>query len=676
MAAPVLASFALTPFEGATSIAATAPAGIQAGDLLIGAIGATGPDITHRAPADWTKLGFKSNSQAGLDVYYRVATSSDAAATSYTFTKGSTRAGEEINLLRLTGADTTVAPQLGPFTSVDVVSGDLNTVTLASTSADYLLIGEWSGSGVGTWTTTPPEMAVVSNAGNGTLITKEPRTVSGSVSRSAAIGSRNVGCLIGVAGAAAAPAQTISPVAIATVEAFGAPTVTPVAPQTLSPVAIATAEALGLPTLTQQAPAQTLSPVAIPSAEALGTPALIVIPAGVIAVRRRQPGYFRAELTTLHTPTTPARVLARLEQFTAAEVYIPLNDARTAGLGLNYQDPALAFVRPYAVMLRVAYVAPPHGSRLVCWGRLTEPEWDGATGTVRLSAVDQSLPLQHHYVRFGDQALNPTDHPELPNPYDRSVPLDHVGLRMLRDAGKNTPAQTARGVPDLGIRNGTNDVVALPTSTTRTIAYDRGAEVWYSMREHIGHDGAPDMELEPIDEYPYYARLNTYAQQGAGSPIVEWQDGFGADNCTIAYSPGGKIKTHAHVLNADGTQRVTVADEAASEEYGVWVHWDATSYESRDPEPLQDRGKQIVDAHARPLDYFQITPNANCGLFYPWDFAVGSTVRGQIRRGQLRRDMQGRIVAVRLRQRDAAGTVIPELETAVPSGIGAPGIEV
>lgn len=79
--------------------------------------------------------------------------------------------------------------------------------------------------------------------------------------------------------------QTISPVAIASAEALGEPTVANQAPgQILSPVAIASAEAFGAPTITPATP-QTLAPVAIPSAEAFGLPTVALVPAGPTAAQ-------------------------------------------------------------------------------------------------------------------------------------------------------------------------------------------------------------------------------------------------------------------------------------------------------------------------------------------------------------------------------------------------------
>jgi hypothetical protein len=419
-----------------------------------------------------------------------------------------------------------------------------------------------------------------------------------------------------------------------------------------------------------------------------------------------QPGFFRIKLTSLHYPAvtregfTPrdavrAQTLALLEDYSNAEVVIPINDARTASVTISMDDPAAAHVRPYSTLLHITYVSPRH-AHLVFWGILTQPEWNSASETVKLNAVDMSLRLQHHYVRWGDQILNGSDATgtveefgytvdNLPNPHNtpgwkRSsgrIPLDHVGLRWLRDAADNEAYQDARGVPPLGIMDGFNDVVALPDDTPHIMEIGRGDNVWEQMQAlntHGAHGdfvGAPDFELEPHDDGVdfFYARLNTYIRQGNSDPSrLIFHDGFGKDNATITYTPGGKIINLAHVLSTGDQERVTVIDFDSSGAYGIYNSWDTTGLPAGATDALYEYGQQLVDAYGDPPDYFTTTPNLDMGLHYHDHFLVGDAMTAVIRRGALVRSMTADIVSVTLKQADQAGNVATELDSRVIVG--------
>ena len=69
-------------------------------------------------------------------------------------------------------------------------------------------------------------------------------------------------------------------------------------------------------------------------------------------------------------------------------------------------------------------------------------------------------------------------------------------MRLLRDAALNTTGQTTRGVPDLGVGDGTDTTTANPDH-----GYDikRGDQVRGSILNLAGQADGPDVELEPQD---------------------------------------------------------------------------------------------------------------------------------------------------------------------------------
>jgi subtilisin-like proprotein convertase family protein len=146
-------------------------------------------------------------------------------------------------------------------------------------------------------------------------------------------------------------------------------------------------------------------------------------------------------------------VRARLDRFTDAEVTIPWNDSRTAQVTLDTSDLAALNVLPLERMLKV-WLAQEDGTDLVFWGPILSPSWRLHERKVTVNAHDISVRLKHHYLNARDAAV--TTPGTEPDDYKGSVPVSFVGLRRLRDAGKNASAENGAGIPDLGVINGTN----------------------------------------------------------------------------------------------------------------------------------------------------------------------------------------------------------------------------
>jgi hypothetical protein len=189
------------------------------------------------------------------------------------------------------------------------------------------------------------------------------------------------------------------------------------------------------------------------------------------------------------------------------EVDIPRNDSRTATVTVSEYDPIIPSVlgHTYARCLRVYY-----RDRLVFWGPIKTIEYNldpDQPGTVKLNAVDPSIRLIQHYLVRGDLGGELSKASR-----DRgSVSVDHIGLRLLRDAGLNTAEQNTEDDPDLGIINGTN---TFPAAVGDPMGVQRGDEVWSQMTQ-LSQSLGPDFELAPIaDTVGAYCKLNTFEPAG------------------------------------------------------------------------------------------------------------------------------------------------------------------
>lgn len=412
------------------------------------------------------------------------------------------------------------------------------------------------------------------------------------------------------------------------------------------------------------------------------------IPAiGLVPSRRAAPGYFRIKLTSLHRPAesaltggvqTPAHTLAHLTDHYEAKVEIPINDQRTASVKVPMTDPVCQHIRPYSTLLHVVYVTPT-SSWLVFWGIVVQPEWNSEEDMVTINAVDMSLRLQHHYVRRGDRALNPSNDTVLPNPWNPErnipfsfstghIPLTWQGMDMLIEAAQNIDTQIARGVPPLGIVAGSIGSDFVTPGTGETMEVQRGDEVWEQMIAMISNYGTFDFELEPRDDLGFgiYAAINYYANQGeTDEKRVVFNDGFGLDNCLVSYKPGGNLITHAQVLSAGNERRESYASLESSLDYGVYVYWDSTDEPKNKVGRLRKKARALVNAYSGPPDNFTVAINRDAPMYYLDNFAVGDRFLTKVRRGQLVKDLIGDVRRVTLEQIDDAGNVAVAIDSVV-----------
>jgi hypothetical protein len=345
------------------------------------------------------------------------------------------------------------------------------------------------------------------------------------------------------------------------------------------------------------------------------------------------------------------------------QVRIPLNDSRTAQVTVSTFDPVLKAMigHTYARCLRVYY----HGD-LIFWGPCKLNDVDSAAGTVTLSAMDPSVRLIKHFLRRGDLdgALSATNH-------DRAtVTIDHLGLRLIRDAGKNTPGQTDRGVPDLGIADGTNHFTAAPDDLMGVARWD---QCWSTMQELSASLG-PDFELEPVEGTPgVYCQLNTYAVQGSDiSSTVAFHYGTGLDNLeNLAWTEGSKYTTHVQTLDRAQTYRITPANLATSADTGPYVDVDITDFDAHDiPEVdalrvLEAYGNDVLAAYSHPLIECKMTlPVETADSFrYLRDFIVGDIIGAAAKTGEIELpEGDYRITAVELHQEGSENATRPLLD--------------
>lgn len=363
-------------------------------------------------------------------------------------------------------------------------------------------------------------------------------------------------------------------------------------------------------------------------------------------------------ITTLRYPTIAPVRKARATQYWDGEVVIPLNEMRNAKVTFSMYDPIVKEILPLERMLFVRYLGIP-----VFWGPIVTPEWDYENGLVTVNALGPEFRLVNHYLGLQDAATSTKDVPVL-------MPVNGASLRTLRDAANNLAGQTTRGVPDLGIVNGT-DTSASPL---QEYEFERGSEVWQSMQEITGQASGPDMEFEPLDwdanynSLQGYAKLNTWLKQGTDkTDTVIFHYGFGKGNLeNFIHRPGGdSVVTHAHILSEDGKARGTATAVDPSARFGVYVEWTALQAKANE-DTLREYGRSRVLAYGEPPDYFEITPkltesDGSEGAKYLVDFGVGDVIHVAARKGYGAQSFDGRVTQVTLSQ----GSIMRSVKTAL-----------
>ncbi len=139
------------------------PAGVTAGDVLVGCLSLSGGTVAATGvPAGWTTLAaVTSIANPKVYGYYKVATTSDESATSYTWKTSSTLSGGV--LARYTGSsgpDASAASAAGPAATSGTVP------QVSPSTAGAMLVGCMSANSSSVSLTSPAGMSEVGEAGN------------------------------------------------------------------------------------------------------------------------------------------------------------------------------------------------------------------------------------------------------------------------------------------------------------------------------------------------------------------------------------------------------------------------------------------------------------------------------------------------------------------------------
>ncbi len=287
---------------------------------------------------------------------------------------------------------------------------------------------------------------------------------------------------------------------------------------------------------------------------------------------------YKVQITPVIRPTPGFVVVGDIltaAQFGDLDVGHPLSDFKTGKVTLRMEDPVVAGLKPFGFALRVLY---ENREEPVFWGQSNISD-DYENGLCHLEAQD-SLRMQHHYLRRGDTAIN-----GVPEVDKGTINADRSGMSLCIDAAQNIASQDARNDPKLGIIISTARAAALRTAP---IVVERGQECWQVISDIGAAELGPDFDMETPAGLSNYAELATYANMGtdrttatpdtpaAGKVVLSY--GQAADNMLGPVVNPGRPTTHAHVLSEDAKYRATAAATAASFDTGCFVDWVRTGH--------------------------------------------------------------------------------------------------
>lgn len=369
-----------------------------------------------------------------------------------------------------------------------------------------------------------------------------------------------------------------------------------------------------------------------------------------------------------------------VEDIQSCEVRIPGNAKRTARLSIKTSH-RLAWLSEFPVS---TYGWAFFNGECIFVGPMAAPDSDTETRDVEMSFVGVEAMAESHFVRLGDTVLNGPDYsgdyPTEANPFNRKIPPNGTGIRMLRDAARGSVDQELN-YPPLGIRDGFDDTVVYdplsltPVQERLLIKRERGDQVFRAMQEVTQILGGPDMEIHPVWGVPgVYADLNTYARQGdyhaTGDRVIKertstggeswfyhvaFHGGGGVDNADVKFGSSGKVITHAHVLSANKKIRVT-STSGEADWFGIWVEWEEAEFNGH-KNALKLKGDILVSTYKFPARAVEIRPKPNCNYTYLQDYMVGTAVKAHEYQGGISDQEVVRINEVVLSRPDATSPV-------------------
>jgi hypothetical protein len=362
------------------------------------------------------------------------------------------------------------------------------------------------------------------------------------------------------------------------------------------------------------------------------------------------------------------------------EVTDPLNDSRTARLTLSLYDKAARHARPLDRVLAVTY-----GPYLIFKGPILQASTDYANGTVTINAHDATIRLKHHYHRYGDVAC------------DSQYPVDGRGVRWLTESALPTATEMADDMPPNGILWG-HDTTTHEPATDEGIwrgPVKPGTNVWESLgnltqvfRPPLTEGGPPlgiDFRFRPVDKdhlgvygatIPgFFCELDTADRLGADKhDTLILEHGQGTDNAeNVMHEPDGDVvRNRATIVypggqkNRSDPERHATANATGSQhDYGLLEAYESSGQQKDTKTILKAKAKDIVQAYARPPDFFTVSPRMSHYPdvpTYPGDYKVGDTITARARKGNRQVELVGRIISATVAAVDQAGNSRVTLE--------------
>jgi hypothetical protein len=357
----------------------------------------------------------------------------------------------------------------------------------------------------------------------------------------------------------------------------------------------------------------------------------------------------------------------------------PLGEGRTASVTLSMFDPVVDGLVAFAFALRILYYKPGEsGGEPVFWGQSNLTE-DYAAGTVTLDAQDPSLRAAHHYLRFGDEALN-----DIKDPQKGTIHPDKRGLQLLVDA--SIPNVTGSG-PSMGWSLRDEGSV----NTSKNIDVERGQELWQLIQDISSNELGPDIDMEvaPDMSSGRYCQLVTYVRLGRELMAVVSFD-YGEVSGSLDNLKGLTVSpshpsTYVTIVDSVQKWRVNGRSSAAFETFGMFVDWIMADFKVAgsvdDADVLLEQAKAHIRAFAYPLSEVsaELRSGAQQTYFYGcpnWtpvagatvgDFYVGDVISLRALRGYRSTTEEQRITAVELQASGSRGPVTTSV-TMVPHG--------